>query len=152
MAIAAVSTPSTIDDLIDTIKQESPNAGIRTTQRARTIREQAASMAKRIRASRAEFMGTYAHRAHILEMDRWVANNPNATAIQTTAEFERIIRVARANGEIVSNHLSDSARDISWPIGTPQELNLIELRIQQLGGRVIREPHAAGGRHWHIDW
>ena len=59
--------------------------------------------------------------------------------------------MARANGEIVSNHLSDSVRDISWPIGTPEVLNQIEQRIEQLGGRVIREPQAAGGRHWHVD-
>ena len=50
------------------------------------------------------------------------------------------------------SQFTDSARDISWPAGTPDELNQIELRIQQLGGRVIREPHAAGGRHWHMGW
>lgn len=152
MAVAAESTPTTIDGVIDTIKQEFPNAGIRTTDRGRTIREQADLMAERIRANRAEFMGTYAHRLHILEMDRWFTSNPNASLFQTVDEFERIIRGARANGEIVSNHLSDSARDISWPIGTPGVLNQIEQRIQHLGGRVIREPRAAHGRHWHVDW
>lgn len=152
MAVAAEATPATIDGLIETIKLEFPNAGIRTTDRGRTIREQAVLMAERIRANRAEFMGVYAHRLHILEMDRWVASNRNATLIQTANEFERIIRIARANGETVSNHLSDSARDISWPIGTPDVLNQIERRIQQLGGRVIREPRAAHGRHWHVDW
>ena len=152
MPIAAQSTPATIDELIGTVRQEFPNAGIRVTGRARTISEQAELMAERIRASRAEFMGTYAHRAHIIEMDRWVSTNRNATLIQTTNEFERIIRIARGNGEIVSNHLSDSARDISWPIGPPDVLNQIEQRIQQLGGRVIREPRAAHGRHWHVDW
>ena len=152
MAVAAESTPATIDELIGTIRQEFPDAGIRITGRARTIRSQATLMAERIRANRAEFMGTYAHRAHILEMDRWVTNNRNATLAQTIDEFERIIQVARANGEIVSNHLSDSARDISWPIGAPDILNQIEQRIEQLRGRVIREPRAAGGRHWHVDW
>lgn len=152
MAIAAESTPATIDELIGTIRQEFPNAGIRTTDRGRTIREQAVLMAERIRTNRAEFMRVYTHRLHILEMDRWVANNRNATLIQTANEFERIIRVARANGEVVSNHLSDSARDISWPIGTPEALNQIEQRIRQLGGRVIQEPQAAHGRHWHVDW
>lgn len=152
MAIAVESTPATIDELIGAIRQEFPDAGIRITGRARSIRSQATLMAERIRANRAEFMGTYAHRAHILEMDRWVTNNRNATLVQTIDEFDRVIRVARANGEIVSNHLSDSARDISWPIGTLEVLNQIEQRIQQLGGRVIREPQAAGGRHWHVDW
>ena len=109
MAVAAEATPATIDGLIETIKLEFPNAGIRTTDRGRTIREQAVLMAERIRANRAEFMGVYAHRLHILEMDRWVASNRNATLIQTANEFERIIRIARANGETVSNHLSDSA-------------------------------------------
>lgn len=152
MAIAAQSTPATIDDLINTVRHEFPNAGIRITGRARGIREQAELMAERIRANRAEFMGTYAHRGHILEMDRWVSNNRNASLMQTTNEFERIIQIARARGELVSNHLSDSARDISWPAGTPDELNQIEHRIRQLGGRVIREPRAAHGRHWHVDW
>ena len=83
MAVAAESTPATIDELIGTIAQEFPDAGIRITGRARTIRSQAPLMAERIRANRAEFMGTYAHRAHILEMDRWVTNNRNATLAQT---------------------------------------------------------------------
>ena len=37
-------------------------------------------------------------------------------------------------------------------MGAPDILNQIEQRIEQLGGRVIREPQAAGGRHWHVDW
>jgi hypothetical protein len=53
---------------------------------------------------------------------------------------------------VVSNHLSDTARDISWPTGTIQELDAIEARIRALGATVLREPNAAGGRHWHVDW
>ena len=67
-------------------------------------------------------------------------------------EFVRIIEVARARGVLVSGHLSDTARDIGWPIGTAQQLDAIEARIRALGARVLREPNAAGGRHWHVDW
>ena len=134
------------------IQSEFPNAGIRITRRARTIQRQAELMAQRIRLNRAEFLSTYAPRPHIIEMDRWVVANSNATLAQTTNEFEAIIRRARENGETVSNHLSDSARDISWPNGLANDLNRIEERIEALGGSVIREPNAAGGRHWHIGW
>ena len=152
MAVALASSPTTIDDLIVAIQGEFPGAGIRVTGRARTIRRQAELMAQRIRANRAEFLSTYAPRPHIIEMDRWVVANPSATLEQVTGEFEGIIQRARASGEVVSNHLSDTARDISWPSGSTQELDRIELRIEELGGSVIREPNAAGGRHWHLDW
>ena len=142
----------TIDQIISTVQDEFPAAAIRITGRARTIRRQAELMAQRIRANRADFLATYAARPHITEMDQWVSHNHNASLDATINEFERIIRQARVNGEIVSNHLSDSARDISWPVGTAQALDQIETRIQELGGSVIREANAPGGRHWHVDW
>ena len=144
--------PANIDHLIGTIQNEFPAAGIRITGRARTIRRQAELMAQRIRANRQEFLQTYAFRQHIAEMNQWVIAHPAATEQQTVVEFESIINRARTRGAQVSNHLSNTARDISWPIGSPQDLNAIEARIYALGASVIREPNAAGGRHWHIDW
>lgn len=144
--------PANIDQLIAIIQREFPTAGIRITGRARTIRRQAELMAQRIRANRQEFLNTYRSTQHIQEMDSWVRANPAATVEQTITEFEAIINSARARGATVSNHLSDSARDISWPVGTPQTLDTIEARINALGATVIREPNAAGGRHWHVDW
>ena len=140
--------PANIDQLIATIQSEFPAAGIRITGRARTIRRQAELMAQRIRANRQEFLQTYAWRPHIAEMNQWIIRNPGATEVQAVDEFERIVNRAIANGALVSNHLSNTARDISWPVGTPQDLNAIEARIIALGARVIREPNAAGGRHW----
>lgn len=144
--------PATIDQLITMIQQEFPRAGIRITGRARTIRRQAELMAERIRANRREFLATYRPAPHITEMDQWVTRNPAATLQQTVDQFEAIIQRARAAGAVVSNHLSDTARDISIPVGTPQEQNAVEARIQALGARVLREPNAAGGPHWHVDW
>jgi hypothetical protein len=109
-------------------------------------------MADRIRADRREFLHTYRPARHIHEMDRWHSHNPAATREQTVQEFEGIIERARARGATVSNHLSNTARDISWPAGTDHDLAAIESRIQAMGGRVLREPNAAGGRHWHVDW
>ncbi len=150
--IAPQPRPANIDQLIATIQREFPAAGIRITGRARTIRRQAELMAQRIRANRQEFLGTYRRTQHITEMDQWFLANRGATLQQTVTEFEAIINRARTRGALVSNHLSNTARDISWPIGTPQQLNAIEARIQTLGASVIREPNAAGGRHWHVDW
>ena len=152
MTQAVATRPATIDQLIAQIQREFPQGGIRITGRARTIRRQAELMVQRIRANRQEFLNTYARRQHIQEMDRWFLANRTATEAQMVNEFEQIIRRARTRGAVVSNHLSDSARDISWPIGAPNALNNIESRINALGASVIREPNAAGGRHWHIDW
>ena len=144
--------PANIDQLIGMVQREFPAAGIRITGRARTIRRQAELMAQRIRANRQEFLGTYRATQHIREMNQWVVAHPGATADQTVTEFEAIINRAKARGAVVSNHLSNTARDISWPMGTPQSLATIEARINALGAHVIREPNAAGGRHWHVDW
>jgi len=144
--------PANIDQLIAIMQGEFPTSGIRITGRARTIRRQAELMAQRIRASRQEFLQTYRRTQHITEMDQWFQINRAATLQQTVNEFEAIINRARTRGAIVSNHLSNTARDISWPIGTPQQLDTIEARIQALGASVLREPNAAGGRHWHVDW
>ncbi|KGM56500.1 hypothetical protein N799_03535 [Lysobacter arseniciresistens ZS79] len=85
-------------------------------------------------------------------MDRWLLRNPSASERETVDEFERLIEEARARGALVSNHLSNTARDISWPVGSHQQLDAIEARINELGASVLREPHAASGRHWHVDW
>lgn len=150
--IVTQARPTNIDQLIAMIQRQFPTAGIRITGRARTIRRQAELMAQRIRANRREFLGTYRRTRHITEMNRWFEANRGATLQQTVAEFEEIIDRARARGALVSNHLSNTARDISWPVGSPQQLNVIEARIRALGATVIREPNAAGGRHWHVDW
>lgn len=144
--------PANIDQLILTIQRDFPNAGIRITGRARTIRRQAELMAQRIRANRQEFLRTYRLAPHIIEMDQWYLQNRTATEQAMVNEFERIIERARTRGALVSNHLSDTARDISWPIGINQQLDAIEARIRALGATVLREPNAAGGRHWHVDW
>lgn len=149
---AVVRRPANIDQLILQVRQEFPQAGIRITGRARTIRRQAELMVQRIRANRQEFLSTYNNRPHTQEMDRWFLANRTATEAQMVDEFEQIIRRARAGGATVSNHLSDTARDISWPIGAQDLLTRIESRIRALGATVIREPNAPGGRHWHIDW
>lgn len=148
----AQAQPQSIDALISMIQDEFPNAGIRITGRSRTIHRQAELMAQRIRADRQEFEDTYRDTQHIREMIAWVEANPNATEEQTVTQFVSIIRAARARGAVVSNHLSDHARDISWPNGTPAQLVTIEARITALGGVVLQEPDAAGGAHWHIDW
>lgn len=149
---AVLARPSNIDEFIAIIQQEFPRAGIRITGRARTIRRQAELMAQRIRANRLEFLRTYRPASHIAEMDQWLLRHPSATARETVDEFERLIEQARARGALVSNHLSNTARDISWPIGSRQQLDSIEARISELGASVLREPHATGGRHWHVDW
>lgn len=144
--------PANIDALVSIVQQEFPRAAIHVTGRARTIRRQAELMAERIRADRAEFLRAYAAAQHITEMDEWWCAHPTATSVETIDEFERIIQRARARGAVVSNHLSDTARDISWPLGIPADLDRIEARMTALGARVLREPTAAGGRHWHVDW
>lgn len=152
-AWAAVPTrPANIDELIRTIQLEFPDARIRITGRARTIRRQAELMAQRIRVSRVEFLSTYRTTRHITEMDEWFRGNPRATQKETVDAFETLIEQARVRGALVSNHLSNTARDISWPVGSHRELDRIEARARELGATVLREPHAAGGRHWHVDW
>ncbi len=153
MANTASSTnPANIDQLISIIQSEFPDASIRITGRARTIHRQAELMAQRILANRIEFLQTYTWRQHIAEMNQFIINKPSATLGHTTQRFEAIINTARLRGAQVSNHLSDTARDISIPRGLPATLNTIETRIQALGASVIREPNAAGGPHWHVDW
>ena len=144
--------PKNIDQFIAIIQNEFPTSKIRVTGKARTIRRQAELMAQRIKANRFEFLKTYRRRKHIVEMDTWYTINKGATFTQTVDEFEKIIVRARSRGALVSNHLSNTARDISWPHGSYIELDKIEARINQLGASVIREPKAAGGRHWHVDW
>jgi RHS repeat-associated protein len=150
--VSEEARPDSIDELIQIIQSEFPEAAIRVTGRGRTIRRQAELMADQIRTNRDVFLQTYADRPHIREMDRWVQEHPTATREHTVAEFERIIGDAVATGETVSRHLSDTARDISIPRGGADVQQRVQQRIEGLGGSVIREPTAAGGPHWHLDW
>lgn len=38
--------------------------------------------------------------------------------------------------------MENTARDISWPIGTNQQLDAIEAHMRAMGASVIREPNA----------
>jgi len=95
--------------------------------------------------------GGYVNRPHIQAMVRWRGANPNATREQIVSQFDTIIQGALATGATVSNHLSNTARDISIPRGTDVIRNQIEGRFNQLGVTVLREPNASGGPHWHLD-
>lgn len=149
---ASAARPVNIDGLILQIQREFPNAHIRVTGRGRTVRRQAELMADRRRANRAQFLGTYRPAAHITEMDAWVTANPGATAAETATAFEAIIERARRAGVVVSNHLSDRARDISIPVGGRDIQNTVRSRLVQLGAHVIDEADAVGGPHWHVDY
>jgi hypothetical protein len=144
--------PATIDALISAVQREFPTANIRITGRGRTIERQAELMAQRRRANRAQFLHTYVAAPHITEMDHWVTSHPHATEAETTATFTEIIQRARQNGAVVSNHLSDRARDISIPHGGSQVEQNVRHRLRQLGGHVINEQDAVGGPHWHVDY
>lgn len=144
--------PATLDELIARVQQEFPAAGIRVTGHAPTIHRQAEVMARRIRANRREFLQVYPRQPHITEMEQWVTKYPDATASQTVAEFERIIKRAISRNASGSGQMSEMARDISWPHGTDDVLNQIEARIVALGATVWRELHSARGRLWRIDW
>jgi hypothetical protein len=109
-------------------------------------------MAASRRADRDTFLQTYRPAPHITAMDNWASSHPQATERETVNEFERIIRAARQSGAVVSNHLSDSARDISVPAGGSRVREQVAARIEELGGHLIREENAAGGPHWHVDW
>lgn len=131
--MSAATTVMNVDQIIMTIQREYPYAAIRVTGRARTVRRQAELMAQRIRANRREFLQTYAPKPHIREMDDWTLSHPHASLEETVRTFEQIIRFARIRGETVSNHLSDTARDVSWPTGSEATLDSIERRIRELG-------------------
>lgn len=144
--------PANIDALIATIQQEFPHSLIRITGRGRTVQRQAELMAQRRRQNQAQFLRTYRPARHITEMDNWVTTHPHATEAETTTAFTEIINRARQGGATVSNHLSDRARDISIPHGTPQVQHQVRARLQELGAHVIDERDAVGGPHWHVDF
>lgn len=146
------SRPANVEALIHQIQSEFPNAHIVITGRARTIRRQAELMADRRRQNRQQFLHTYSPRPHITEMDHWVTAHPAATREETVEEFVRIIKNAREHGAQVSNHLSDSARDISIPMGGLSVQHQVRARLQALGAHVLDEHDAVGGPHWHVDY
>jgi hypothetical protein len=144
--------PANVDALVVTIQRDFPAAAIQVTGRRRTVQRQAELMAQRRLQNRSQFLNTYHPAPHISEMDNWVTAHPRATEQEATAAFTEIITRARQNGAVVSNHLSDRARDISIPRGTPQVQHQVRQRIQSLGGHVIDEHDAVGGPHWHVDY
>ncbi len=149
---AAVPRPPNVDALIARVQGEFPQAGIRITGRGRTVQRQAELMAQRRMQNRQQFLGTYTAAPHITEMDQWVTSNPRATEAETVAAFVEIINRALRNGAVVSNHLSDHARDISIPIGNQAVRDQVRRRLQELGAHVLDEHDAVGGPHWHIDY
>jgi hypothetical protein len=146
------SRPPNIDALVARIQHDFPNAHIRITGRGRTVQRQAELMEERRVANRSQFLHVYLPARHITEMDTWVTNHPDASEDDTVAAFVDIINRARQRGAVVSNHLSDRARDISIPQGGRDFRNQIRSRFQQLGAHVIDEHGATGGPHWHIDY
>jgi len=144
--------PHNIDALIAQIQHEFPAAAILVTGRGRTVERQAELMAQRRRQNRHQFLHTYRPAAHITEMDRWITEHPHLSEADTVAAFVEIINRARRRGAIVSNHLSDHARDISIPLGHQHQRDQIRHRLEQLGAHVIDEHDAVGGPHWHIDY
>jgi len=144
--------PANVEALVIAVQQQFPQAHIRITGRGRTVRRQAELMAQRRRANRAQFLNTYWPASHITEMDQWVTAHPRATEAETVDAFEEIIDRARQRGAIVSNHLSDRARDISIPMGGPDVQSQVRRYITSLGGHVIDERDATGGPHWHVDY
>jgi hypothetical protein len=85
-------------------------------------------------------------------MDQWVTAHPQATAEEIATAYVEIINRARQRGAVVSNHLSDRARDISIPAGGPHVQTQVRHRLRELGGHVIDERDAVGGPHWHVDY
>jgi len=140
-----------LDQIIATVQQEFPHAGIRITGRARTIQRQAELMAQRRIADRRQFLRTYRHTQHVTEMDHWVTRHPRASEQETVAEFVQIIQRARRRGATVSNHLSDDARDIVFQSAEQPSKTEFAPRLNELGGHVIDEHDAVGGAHWHVD-
>jgi RHS repeat-associated protein len=145
-------TSLSVDERIGAVASEFPGAGIRITGRARTVDEQARLMAQRIRVNETQFTETYTPRPHTQEMKAWVRAHPDATMSETSQAFSGIIRRALATGAAVSNHLSDTARDISIPHGSRIEQNQVEARFNEQGVHVLRETDAVGGPHWHLDF
>lgn len=144
--------PANAEALIISLQRQFPNAGVRITGRGRTVRRQAELMAQRRRSNRNQFVQTYRPAPHITEMDNWVTSHPNATQEATVDAFEDIINRARAQGAVVSNHLSDRARDISIPLGASQHQLQIRNWLRHQGAHVIDEHDATGGPHWHVDY
>ena len=151
-APASEARPQNIESLILQIQREFPGAHIRITGRGRTVRRQAELMADRRRANRTQFLNTYRPAAHISEMDVWVTAHSSATFAEAATAFEAIIERARRAGALVSNHLSDRARDISIPAGGQDMQNRVRSRLRQLGAHVLDEADAVGGPHWHVDF
>jgi hypothetical protein len=151
-ARSAQPRPHNIEALIATVQREFPHLAIRVTGRRRTVERQAELMVQRRRQNRTQFLRTYLPAHHITEMDEWVSAHPRATEAETTAAFVDIISRARRNGAVVSNHLSDHARDISIPHGIPQVRHQVRRRLEELGAHVIDEHDAVGGPHWHVDY
>ena len=152
MITGAQPRAANAEALIMSLQRQFPNAHVRITGRGRTVRRQAELMAQRRRSNRSQFLNTYRPAHHITEMDNWATSHPHATEAVTVGAFEDIINRARAHGAVVSNHLSDRARDISIPIGAPSNQHQIRNWLTNQGAHVIDEHDATGGPHWHVDY
>jgi hypothetical protein len=144
--------PFNIDALIADAQREFPFAAIPITGGSRTVERQAELMAQRRRENRNQFLGTYRPATHISEMDHWATAHPPASEAETVAAFVEIIDRARRHGAVVSNHLSDHARDISIPIGDAPYRNQVRQHLERLGAHVLGEHDAVTGAHWHVDY
>ncbi|RWP87408.1 MAG: hypothetical protein EOR11_13880 [Mesorhizobium sp.] len=147
-----VSPPTTIDGLVTELQRQFPHMAIHATGGVRTVRRQAELMAQRRLANRTQFLRIYRSAQHITEMDAWATQHPHATQSQATDAFERIIHSARGRGATVSNHLNDSARDISIPHGNHHQQGEVQRALRNWGAHVILERDATGGPHWHLDY
>src|SRR5262249_62028073 len=107
---------------------------------------------ERRRLNGQQFRQPYRPPRHIRGRAWWSPNNPRATGHRKVAAWVSITERARRSGAVVSNHLSDTARDISIPAGGAAVQTQVRQRIEQLGGRVIDERDAVGGPHWHVDF
>jgi hypothetical protein len=139
-------TGEDIEGVVGEVSDDYPDARIRITGAGRTIERQAELMAQR---PNDDLRGTYRDSPHIREMVAWRSAHPGASIQQTATAFEGIIRRAIVNGATVSNHLSDTARDISWPRNNYSQ---VVGALRARGLNVIVERNAGTGPHLHLDW
>lgn len=80
---------------------------------------------------------------------------PQARPANIDQLIATIQREFPAGGIRITGHartIRRQAEVMAQRIPAPQHLKAIEARINAFGARVIREPNAAGERHWHVDW
>lgn len=127
-------TGSDIEGLVRNAAKKWPKSKVKVTGRARTVRRQAELMAEQARNS--GLHPPYKVRPHTKEMTKWVKDYPKASYEETVTEFEGIIHRALDNGAVVSEHLSDNARDVHIPESNKEEIRQF---FQDSGLRVLDE-------------